>query len=124
MNKIEAFILDLPPVQAELVEFLHQLMLTFPEVTSKIRYKIPFYYHKSWICYINPIKKEAVEFVFTRGNELSNEQGLLETKGRKQVRGVTFTKVDDIPMETLVEVIQEALLLDETTPYASKRTKA
>lgn len=122
MDKIEAFILDLPPAQAELVEFLHQLMLTFPEVTSKIRYKVPFYYHKSWLCYINPIKKDSVEFVFTRGNELSNEQGLLAAKGRKQVRGVTFTKVEDIPMETLVEVIQEALLLDETTPYASKRS--
>lgn len=121
MDKVVAFILDQTEQQAEVIQFLHDLMLSFPEITSKIKYKIPFYYHKSWICYINPIKNNQVEFAFTRGNELSNEQGLLDAKDRKQVMGITFERVKDIPVETLIEVIQEALVLDETIPYVSKR---
>ena len=44
-------------------------------------------------------------------------------KGRKQVFSVEFESVADIPNETINEIIQEAILLDETIPYASKRTK-
>lgn len=122
MNSVEAFILDKEGAQQAILQYLHNLMESTPEVTSKIRYKIPFYYRKSWICYLNPIKKPVgIEMVFLRGNELSNEQGLLDHRGRKQVAGVIFTKVEEIPMETLLEVIQEALYLDETVPYASKR---
>ena len=65
-----------------------------------------------------------MELAFVRANELSNEQGLLDFKGRKQVAGVEFGSVKEIPSEVLWEVVQEAILLDETTPYASKRKKS
>lgn len=118
MSEVEGFILEKEGEQQTILQLLHDLLMSTPEVTSKIRYKIPFYYRKSWICYLNPTKKPlGVELVFTRGIELSNQQGLLESKGRKQVAGVTFTKVADVPVETLLEVIQEALYLDETVPY-------
>lgn len=121
---IEDFILDHPNSQQQtLLQVLHDLLLSYPEVTGKIRYKIPFYYRKSWICYLNPVKNDGVELAFTRGNELSNEQGLLDSKGRKQVYGVTFYKPEDIPLKVLQEVIGEAFLLDEEVPYASKRQK-
>jgi len=124
MTPVEAFILEKEGQQQAVLQFLHDLMMSTPEVTSKIRYKVPFYYRKSWICYLNPTKKPAgIEMVFLRGNELSNEQGLLDARGRKQVAGVIFEKVEDIPVETLLEVIQEAIWLDETTPYASKRNR-
>lgn len=124
MSAVEAFILEQEGPQQAVLQFLNDLMMSTPEVTSKIRYKIPFYYRKSWICYLNPTKQPVgVELVFLRGNELSNEQGLLDAKGRKQVAGVTFKKVADIPVETVLEIMQEAIWLDETTPYASKHTR-
>ena len=123
MNTVEDFIYSLEGKQQELLLFLHQLLSTYPEVEDKIRYKIPFYYRKSWICYLNPIKGEKIELVFIRGNELSNASGLLDARGRKQVAGVIFEKTNDIPLEALSEVIQEALILDDTVPYASKRKK-
>ena len=124
MSEVEAFILEKEDNQQAVLQFLNELMMSTPEVTSKIRYKVPFYYRKSWICYLNPTKKPVgVELVFLRGNELSNEQGLLSAKGRKQVAGIIFEKVADIPVETVLEVMQEAIWLDETIPYASKRTK-
>lgn len=124
MNAVELFILEKEGEQQQVLDYLHRLLSSFPEITSKIRYKIPFYYHKSWICYLNPTKDGGVELAFTRGNELSNEQGLLQAKGRKQVYGVTFYSVRDIDEDLVAEVFQEALILDEEIPYASKRKRS
>jgi hypothetical protein len=102
---------------------LHNLMMSFPEVTSKISYQIPFYYRKSWICYLNPVKGGGVELGFTRGQELSNEQGILEAKGRKQVAGIIFYSLKDIPERALLEVINEAIILDESVPYNVRKSR-
>lgn len=107
--------------QKEILQYLHDYFLSFPEVEDKIRFKIPFYFRKSWICYLNPIKNDGIELAFTRGNELSNDQGLLLDKGRKQIRGIEFFSRKDIPIEIVGEIFQEALILDETIPYTSKR---
>lgn len=107
----------------KIMEFFHEFLMAIPDVDARISYKIPFYYRKSWLCYLNPSKNDEVEFAFPRGNELSNSQGLLESKGRKQVRGITFSKVEDISIETINELMQEAIILDEYVKYSSKRTK-
>lgn len=107
--------------QQEIMLQLHELLLSYPEITCKIRFKIPFYYRKSWICYLNPIKNDQVELCFLRANELSNEQGLLDFKDRTQVAGITFSKASDIPDEPLHEILHEVFLLDEEVKYAAKR---
>ena len=123
MKQVEDFIYQQPESQQIIMFYLHELMTQTLNLTAKIRYQIPFYYNKSWICYLNPQKKGGVELAFTRGNELSNEQGLLDFKGRKQVASVNFEKRADIDEHTLREVLMEAILLDEEVPYASKREK-
>lgn len=123
MNDIEAYLSDLDSPQQEMMDYLHQLITSYPEVTAKIRYKIPFYYRRSWICYLNPTKDKGVELAFIRGNELSNEQGLLDARGRKQVSGVVFYQLKDIPEAVLHEVLQEAFLLDEEAPYHVRRKR-
>ena len=109
--------------QQAVLQYLHNLLISFPDIEPKLKYKIPFYYRKSWICYLNPIKKKGIELCFTRGNELSNAQGLLMARDRKQIRGVIFETIESIPEESLLELLQEAFLLDETVPYQSKRKK-
>lgn len=121
MSEVEDFIYQFEGHQREVMLYFHQLMTKELNLSEKIRFKIPFYYGKSWICYLNPIKDGKIELAFIRGNELSNTQGLLHNKGRKQVPGVEFDTVSDIPFEAINEIIQEALLLDETEPYKSKR---
>ncbi len=116
------FILGLEGRQQAVMLHLHHLIASFPELTGKIRYKIPFYYRKSWICYLNPLKDGGVELAFPRGNELSNEQGLLQANGRRQVRGAVFYDTNEITDETLLEILSEAVLLDEEVKYASKRS--
>lgn len=108
--------------QRGILEYLHQLLMAHPEVTCKIRYKIPFYNRKSWVCYTNP-RDGGIELAFIQGAELSNEQGLLQARGRKMVTGVVFHSLGDIPEAALLEVIQEALLLDEVAPYNGPKRK-
>jgi hypothetical protein len=64
----------------------------------------------------------TAKLAFLRGNELSNEQGLLLFKDRKQVGGIDLM-VENIPIKQVKEVIQEAIELDHAIAYASKRKK-
>lgn len=121
MDSVEDFFYQHDDHQREVMLFFHELLTAELNLIDKIRYNIPFYYGRSWICYLNPTKDDKVELAFVRGNELSNEQRLLESKGRKQVYSITFEKVSDIPQKLINEVIQEAILLDQTKPYESKR---
>jgi len=123
MTPSEAFILDYSGDQTEVLQYLHDMLLSFPEMESKIRYRIPFFFRRSWICYLNPKKDGTVELCFLRANEMSNEQGLLDFKDRTQVAGVTYRSLKEIDNAVLWEVVQEAILLDETVKYASKRKK-
>jgi len=123
MYPVEEFIYNYEGNQREIMLFFHQTLVSEFNLRPKISYKIPFYYRKSWICYLNPVKEDGVEFAFPRGNELSNEQGLLEEKGRQQVRGIVFKELSDIPFQTLKEILQEAIVLDEKIPYKSYRKK-
>lgn len=123
MTDAEDFIFNNEDNQREILIYLHKLLTDDLNMTFKLRFKLPFYYRKSWICYVNPTKNGCVEFAFVRGNELSNSHGLLNDKGRKQVSSIELTKKSEIPIKELTEMIQEAILLDETVPYASKRKK-
>ena len=121
MSEVEDFIYQFEGSQHEVMLHFHNLLTMDLNLTEKIRFKIPFYYGKSWICYLNPTKSGKIEFAFVRGNELSNYQGILDNKGRKQVYSIEFEGVSEIPNEQINEIIQEAILLDETKPYESKR---
>lgn len=121
MANVEDFINQLENEQREIMLYFHELLAHQLELEGKIRFKIPFYYHKSWICYLNPIKNDAVELAFLLGKELSNDQGLLEAKDRKQVAGITFSRVEEIPKDAVYEIIQEALMLDEMKYNQRKR---
>ena len=78
------------------------------------------------ICYLNPKKDGSVEIAFPRGHQLSNEQGILEDRDRKYIKGITMKSMAGIPMEALHEILQEAIILDDipyTPPYAFKKKK-
>jgi len=121
MSKVEDYIYQFEGHQREVMLYFHDMLVTELNLLDKIRFKIPFYYGRSWICYLNPRNNNSVEFAFVRGNELSNNQGILESKGRKQVLSIEIKTLVGLPIQEIADMIQEAILLDETTPYASKR---
>ncbi len=123
MTDVEDYIAGIEGEQKAIMEFFHRLLKTELNLMDKIRFKIPFYYQKSWICYLNPLKDGQIELAFLRGNELSDVQQLLSFNGRKQIAGIPFNKMADIPADRVLEIIHEALLLDKTVPYTVKKRK-
>ena len=120
---ISNFVVYLSKEQKQIITCLHEIIESFQGIISKIRYKVPFYYKKSWFCYVNSIKNsDSVELCFVRANEMSNELNLLDFKDRKQVAGVTiasFTTLIELEKE-IRYLIQEAIILDDTVPYSVK----
>lgn len=107
-------IYEMNTVEQEICLLLHDHFMSFPAIKSKLRYRIPFYYQYSWICYLNPQKKGGVELVFIRGKDMSNVQGVLERKGRKQVAGLLIKDNKSVNLELISELFAEALIIDES----------
>ncbi len=113
-----------PENQAIIMQTLYDYFTSFPNVQPKVRYRIPFYYQKSWVTYTNPLKNGGVELVFLRGIELSMQEELL-AKDRKMVRGIEYASVEAIDFNYLEMVWLEALDLDLhvkfVSPYLRKK---
>lgn len=108
--------------QLKIVHNIHSFLSTFDNISMKIRYHIPFYFIKSWVCYLNPIKHDGVEMAFTRANELPDDiRSSLDFKDRKQIGGVLIEDADEIPWEKIETILEAAIELDAHIPYASKR---
>lgn len=88
------------------------IMETLPNVIEKISYGIPFYYYREPLCYIN-VRNNCVDLGFSKGYKLSNKQGILESKNRKQVKSLSFTSVCDINKKLIKEILLEAALINE-----------
>ncbi len=123
MSKLINHIESLDNQQKEITSFLHDWLTLDFNLEAKYRFKIPFYYQKTWICYLNPIKKDGIEFNFVRARELSAHDDILDFRGRKMVAGILLYDVSKIPLNRLALVLEEALLLDETTPYTFTKKK-
>ncbi len=113
MKTIEDFILGLDGQQKAIVSFLHDRLTNHHDLIGKISYNIPMYYRKSWVCYLNPIKKNGIELAFIKGNQLSNDQNLLKKKNRKMVQGIDLYDIKDLPERAIDEIVQEALIIDQ-----------
>ncbi|NAS32750.1 hypothetical protein GTQ40_17350 [Flavobacteriaceae bacterium R38] len=121
MTEVENLIYQFDNSQKEIMLFLHHMLTNEYLLTDKITFKNPCYYKNSWICYLKPIKNEAIELAFMRGNELSNHQGILKSNGRKQLMSIEISEVKEMELDIIKEILNEAIYLDETKPYASKR---
>lgn len=124
MNEVENFIVNCKnKQQQQLLQFFHNLIISFSDMSTKLSFKIPFYYYqKKWLCYINPIKNNGIEFCFNKGFELSDKQNILEAKERVLVKGVSFFDLnDENKIEQLTEIIEEAIINISKIKKATKK---
>lgn len=115
MNDIELYIHSREDDSLrELLFYLHDfILLQHPSMSSRLRYKIPFYDVLSWICYLNPLKKGGLELVFLHGQRISSHSEFLQSRERKMVSGIIYQNISDINEIILGEIIQEAIIIDE-----------
>ena len=119
---VSHFIADQPEPQRTIMTVLRSWILDLgPHTTEKISYKVPFFYFYGPICYLS-FDGEGVSLSFTKGFELSRDHALLESKGRKQVRSITFFSIAEIEEheDSVRQILNEAAILNE---YQFKRNK-
>jgi hypothetical protein len=124
MKTLEDFFYDLPPLEQTMVDRLRQIVLdAVPDFEEKLSYGVPYYFRNTRVCFIwpssvKPGPKSGVVLGFCKGYLLSNEQGLLEAEGRKEVYMITFHQPAEIDerAEAVQEIIHEAVLVDEQSP--------
>ena len=100
--------------QLKTLLYLHDRITGLEGMQPKLKYKIPFYYKNSWVCYLNAVKGGLVEMAFTRGNEFTRCTKYLDFKGRKQVASIIYKSVEQIDEDILELVLSEALEIDNT----------
>ena len=86
---------------------------------EKISNKIPYFSFFGPMCYLNPTD-DGVELGFTKGYELPDDDHILESKGRKMVRSITFDSITSLEEQedTIRHLLNEAAILNE---YRFKR---
>jgi hypothetical protein len=104
-----------------------------PRVQEKLSYGVPYFYHHRRICFIWPaslipagynaksIGKTKVTLGLCYGNQLSNEQGMLELGNRKQVATIGFSSPAEIKDPLIQEIILEAILVDDEFKKIKKK---
>ncbi len=113
MKNIAEFIFSKPDAQRELFSAMNEILLGYPGMRSAIRYGIPFYGMNKWICYLNPQKGGGLELCFWNGLKLKDDSGLLQIKDRKQIAGITLHHIDNLPLEVIDGLVQQAIEMDK-----------
>lgn len=111
MNPAEDYILNQQePYKSILLHLQVLIENNFNDIELKYKYKIPFYYlAEKPFCYLNvPKKKDFVEVGFWASAHLTKYNEYLISNGRKVVKSLRYTSVDEIHQEILLAVLEEA----------------
>jgi hypothetical protein len=117
---VTGFISQQPEPKKGVMTILRSWILDLGRSTEeKISNKIPYFSFFGPMCYLNPTD-DGVELGFTKGYELSDDDHLLEAKGRKMVRSITFDSLTSLEEQedTIRRLLNEAAILNE---YRFKR---
>lgn len=108
VHPVSNYILNRPDSDRNLWVFLDDWLKNQHGLTSKIRYGVPFYDYRVWLCYLNPRKQGGVQLEFLQGIALDYHHPKFIQRNRKMVKGFVIPSLKDIPMETLEEVMAKA----------------
>lgn len=116
---VHDFITNLPKEERIIVSRLRDLLFDIdPRFREKLSYGVPYFSRNRRVCFIWPASaplgpiNAKVSFGFCYANLFSNVQGILLKEGRKQVYVARFSSINEIDEKPLLEIIQEALIVD------------
>nr|WP_299384744.1 DUF1801 domain-containing protein [Allomuricauda sp.] len=111
MNPAEAYILNQEePCKSILLQLQVLIESTIPQLELKYKYRIPFYYLDGKpFCYLNvPKKKAYVDVGFWSSAHLKVHLDKMVTEGRKVMRSLRYSTLEEIDPQILIEVLQNA----------------
>ncbi len=128
MSSVETFLFDLPVSEQQICIRLRDIVLrAAPDFEEMLSYGVPYYFRHRRVCCIWPASakggpKRGVFLGFCQGHLLSNEQGMVEMGNRKQFGLIRFYDVKEIHEAIILEILQEALLIDDHMHKLKKKT--
>jgi len=119
MNQVDDYIFNQNEELRELLITLRTIILkSDSKITEKISYKIPFFSRNKPFCYLNP-KKLGVDIGFWGGTQFERNAHLLELKDRKMIKTYFISFDEEINIDHLNSILQEAIEIDNS--YAIKK---
>jgi uncharacterized protein YdhG (YjbR/CyaY superfamily) len=127
MQDVEDFISDLPKDEQVILKRLRALIFQAePRIEEKLAYGFPYFSRHRRVFFLWPASAVScavgvkpspaapkATLGFWYGNLLSNEQGLLISKGRKQVYTIKISSLAEMHEPSLLEILNEAILADK-----------
>jgi hypothetical protein len=113
---VDEMIASLPKEERVLVNRLRAIVKEcIPKAEEKAYYDwaVPFYRHNRLICYLWPLAGKGVTLGFQYGNLMSNEDGVLQSEGRKQVYTLHIKSMKELKEEQVKALLFEAAIIDE-----------
>jgi hypothetical protein len=114
VNPAEAYILSKPePWRIILMELQAVIKHSLPEIEEQFKWHLPFYsIHGRMCCFLN-FRKTFVDIGFTSGVHIKvHEDYLIAGEGRKNLRSLRYSCVEDINVEALRDVLLAAAELN------------
>lgn len=113
MMTVLDYIENQEPHHRALLYELHSLVLAVaPNAKVSLKWKVPFYTLKHDVCYLT-VRGKGVALGFVRGHKFKTTQSLVTGQDKMYVRHLIYFQTDDIDTDTIVKVMEEAILLDE-----------
>ncbi len=101
---------SLPDEWRDVASVLRDMLIqASPQVKEEWKYKLPFYSHRRWMCYLS-LQRNALILGFVQGVHLNDPDGLFASTGHKQIRHYLPPKDPKaIPLNGVRRSIQEAI---------------
>ena len=107
MNPCESYLWSQEEPLRSALQSLHQFFLE-KGLSAKMRYGIPFYDYGRWICYLNPLKDGTFELCFLNAFAFDDPSGLLQSRGRKMVKGLILHPEQDLDINFIGAILEKA----------------
>lgn len=128
-NSVDDFLEYITDTERKMVEKLRKIIIScMPECKEKLAYNTPFYYLNKRVLYIWPSsvpwggikEKDVVVLGFCNGQHITDDSGILNKDGRKEIATMKFRSAKEIDADLLRSYIYEAILLDEQAVVKKK----
>lgn len=114
MQTVDEYIALREPWMQSKMESVRQILLTFPEITERIRYQVPFYDCCGMMIYMGPFKKKRLVVGFCNGIHMTNKKGLLiADAGQIQIRHYELLEDKKLKEMELIQLIKEAIKINK-----------
>ncbi|MEP0212379.1 MAG: DUF1801 domain-containing protein [Cellulophaga sp.] len=109
MKPAEEYIYNAPENYRVILMHLQAVIVrTLPSVDLKFKYSLPYFYiDDKPFCHLN-CNKNYVDLVFKNGQHLTKYTELLVVDGRKKMKSLRYTSLDEVNNTVLETVLSDA----------------